>query len=176
MKTQKLRKVLLVTAAAAFAWCAWKAKAQDSGTVPVPNAVAPIIQLEQAKIGDDTIIAYIKSTGNTYNLNAGQIIYLRQQGISEAVIAAMLAQQKVVAEPAPIPAPATATVQTGPAVVSATVTPATVAYVQTAPVAYYPYYYSAGYNYGWPRPLFHPWVGVGWGWGWHGGWHVGVAF
>lgn len=169
--------MLLVAAAAGFAWVAWKAKAQDTAAVPVlPQGAAPIIQLEQAQISDATIVAYIKSTGNSYSLNAGQIIYLRQQGVSEAVIAAMLAQSNGTATPAvvPPPAPVAAPVPDISTVVPAAA-PATVTYVQTAPVAcYYPYYPAGYYYYGWPHPLLHPWVGVGWGG--HGGWHVGVAF
>ena len=39
-------------------------------------------------------MAYIKNSGNSYGLNADQIIYLRQQGVSDAVITAMLNQPK----------------------------------------------------------------------------------
>lgn len=182
MKTQRIKKTLLVAAAAGFAWFAWKAQAQDTGPAqPMPNGVGQIIQLEQAKISDATIIAYIQSTGNTYSLNASQIVFLRQQGVSDPVITAMLTQPKAApadAAAASAPAASPAPVADASTVVVPTATaPATVTYVQSAPAPisyYYPYYYPYGYYYGWPHPLLHPWVGAGWGW--RGGWHVGVAF
>jgi hypothetical protein len=75
--------------------------------VPVVPSAAPqlafgvdqIMELNQAQAGDSTILAYIKSSGNSYGLDAGQIIYLRQQGVSEAVITAMLSQPKPSAAP-----------------------------------------------------------------------------
>jgi len=48
--------------------------------------VPQILQLAQAKLADDTIVAYIRDSRNSYDLNADQIIYLKQQGISENVI------------------------------------------------------------------------------------------
>jgi hypothetical protein len=63
---------------------------QPSSTVapapPLAYGVSQILQLQQAKMGDDTIIAYIKNSGNSYGLNADQIIYLRQQGVSPVVL------------------------------------------------------------------------------------------
>ena len=44
--------------------------------------------------GISTIIAYIRNSGNSYGLNADQIIYLRQQGLSDAVIRVMLSQPR----------------------------------------------------------------------------------
>src|ERR1700744_1811892 len=44
--------------------------------------VAQILQLTQAKVSDDTVVAYVKNSGNSYGLDANQIIYLRQQGVS----------------------------------------------------------------------------------------------
>jgi hypothetical protein len=160
--------------------------------------VSQIVQLAQAKIGDDTIIAYIKNSGNSYGLTVDQIIYLRHQGISDAVITAMLNQPKPVvaaanvATPAStstagvaplysprqrdqIPAASTITTASGS---TATVAPA-VTYVQTVPdTTYYyqPYYYQPYYYpaYAWYPPVS---FSFGWGWGgwhgggWHGGWH-----
>ena len=53
--------------------------------------VPQILQLAEAKVSDDTIITYIHSSGNSYGLDADQIIYLKQQGISENVIIAVCA-------------------------------------------------------------------------------------
>lgn len=148
--------------------------------------VRQILQLAQAKIGDETILAFIKNSGNSYGLNADQIIYLRQQGLSDAIVTAMLNQPRAGAA---LPLPATS----APPPVVSTATPAPhVAYEQAAPeTTYYsgpyyyydPYYYSPGYT--WYSPVA---LGWGWGWGWggrgyyrgyhgyagfRGGWHGG---
>ncbi len=105
--------------------------------------VSQIVQLAQAKVGDDTIIAYIKNSGNSYGLTVDQIIYLRHQGISDAVITTMLNQPKpavAVATPTtPAPQPvasSTATTGSGSTITTASGSTATVApmvtYVQTA--------------------------------------------
>jgi hypothetical protein len=209
MKTTSLQKMVAVIAVAGLALSALTAPAQDSSVANTvqPSAVnAPvaqlsygvsqIVQLAQAKVGDDTIIAYIKNSGNNYGLTVDQIIYLRQQGISDAVITTMLSQPKSVvaaatvatpagtstAEAAPLysprqseqtPAESTITTASGS---TATVAP-TVTYVQTVPATtyyYQPYYYPA---YAWYPPVS---FSFGWGWGgWHGGgwrgggWHGG---
>ena len=153
---------------------------------PVPQlayGVPQILQLAQANMNDDIIIAYIKNAGISYRLNADQIIYLRQQGLSDAVINTMLRQSRagVTAVAPTSPAP-----QTWPSPAYAgQVLPATT-YVQTAPVAdYYSqpccYYEPSCYSYpvyGWYPPVtfYYGWGGVwggGWGRGWGGGWRGG---
>src|SRR5580658_9581393 len=92
-----LKKTALVIAAIIFVWCAWKSPAQDVAPIAAPQlpyGAAQVIKLEQAQVGDNTIIAYINNSGNTYNLDAGQIISLKQQGVSDAVLTAMLTQPK----------------------------------------------------------------------------------
>jgi hypothetical protein len=197
MKTNHLQKMLAVMAVAGLALSASTALAQDSTTVAQPavasatvpqlsDSVAQIVQLAQAKISEGTIIAYIKNSGNSYRLDANQIIYLRQQGISDAVITTMLNQPRpavAVATPTtPAPQPVASTANSGP-VSTATVAP-TVTYVQTVPdTTYYyqpdyqPYYYPA---YAWYPPVSFSfgwgggWRGGGWGGGWRGGgWHGG---
>lgn len=197
MKFEMLRKTLLLGAATIFVWWAWKAPAQDAATINVsarvPYAVSQVIQLEQAKIGEGTVIAYIRNSGNSYNLTANDILYLRGQGVSDAVLTAMLTQPKAsvanIAVPsgysqpaAPAPqysAPAYAPEASAYTAPTAPAQPQ-VTYVQSAPTTYYypssyyyPYsYYYPSYSYygyyGWPRP----WYGWGWGW-WGGGWHWG---
>ena len=56
--------------------------------------VSQILELSQAKVDDNTIISYVQNSGNSFGLNAAQIIYLRQQGLSSAVINAMLSQPR----------------------------------------------------------------------------------
>jgi hypothetical protein len=186
--------MVAVMAIAGLALSASTALAQDSSAkntvqpaavnASVPQlsyGVSQVVQLAQAKIGDDTIIAYIKNSRNSYGLTVDQIIYLRQQGISEPVITAMLNQPGpgvAVATPTtPAPQPVAASTATTASGSTATVAP-TVTYVQTVPdTTYYyqPYYYQPYYypDYAWYPPVTFS-FGWGWGGGWHGGgWHDG---
>jgi len=121
MKTN-LGNLLIAAAITALPVFTVTLSAQDASNAtppPAATAVAPhldygasqVLQLAQAKVGDDTLISYVKNSGNSYSLGADQIIYLRQQGVSDAVITAMLNQPKIglVAPPAPSPAPAATT-------------------------------------------------------------------
>jgi hypothetical protein len=207
MKTRNLQRMVAVMAIAGLALSASTALAQDSSAAntvrpaavnaPVTQltyGVSQIVQLAQAKVGDDTIIAYIKNTGNSYGLTVDQIIYLRHQGISDAVITTMLNQPKPVVAAATVATPAsTSTAETAPLYSprqreqipaastittasgsTATVAP-TVTYVQTVPdtTYYYQPYYSQPYYY--PAYAWYPPVSFsfGWGGGWGGGWHGG---
>ena len=193
MKTRNWQKMVAVMAIAGLALSASTALAQDSSAkntvqpaavnASVPQlsyGMSQILQLAQAKIGDDTIIAYIKNSRNNYGLDVNQIIYLRQQGISDAVITTMLNQPSpgvAVATPTtPAPQPVASSTATTGSGSTATVAP-TVTYVQTVPdTTYYyqPYYYQPYYypDYAWYPPVS---FSFGWGWGgWHGGgWHGG---
>jgi uncharacterized membrane protein YgcG len=165
MRTKNLSGYLMALTVAGAVALAMNSHAQDAASAPPTLAygVPQVVQLAQAKISDATIIAYIKSSGSGYGLDAGQIIYLKQQGVSDAVLNAMLNQPKssAAATSAPI---ANATVTS-----TATVAP-TVTYVQTVPTTYYyaqPYYYYPDYGYyGWSPGVS---VSFGWGGGWHGG-------
>jgi len=153
----------------------------NSASAPqLPYGAAQIIQLAQARVNDDTIITYIKNAGNSYGLNADQIIYLQQQGVPGTVINAMLNQPKAGAF-------AVAPASTPPAAAAATATPSTAApsvtVVQPQPVTYYyysppvPVYYSQPYSYyncSYPYYGWNPGVTLSLGWGGHrGGWRVG---
>ena len=157
-------------------------------TVPkLSYGVSQILQLTRAKIGENTIIAYIRNSGTVYRLDASQIVYLKQQGVSEAVIAAMINQHSTAsaaavqntAPPANTNAdsdqtdtvvgqPSTAYVQTVPSS-TVYVVPDTQSYYYYSPY-YYPYY---GY-YGWPFPEILFSFGY-WG-GDHGGYHYGGGY
>jgi hypothetical protein len=176
MKAQNIRKTGLVLAAGVFALGAWMAQAQNNAdsASPLPSGVADVLKLDQAKISDNTIIAYVQNSGNTYHLDTSQIIYLRDQGLSDGVITAMLSSQ-----PGTTASAGNAQTPNGqtpdmnppppPDVNSAgddttTGNPPTVIYVNSTPVYYYP---AWSYSWWWP-------VGVTWGWAcWGGCWHWG---
>ena len=213
MKANYLKAVMALAVLGGMTLSAPMVLAQDTSAIAATNTIAPvaaptapvtpplaygvsqILQLAQAKVSDDTIIAFVRNSGNSYGLSADQIIYLQKQGLSSAVITAMLNQPRtgaLASTPAPAtPTPAPATDAPAPAAPAsavpdytqsatstATVAP-TVTYVQTQPATtyYYPYYYSYGYPYYYPAYGFYPGVSVslGWGRGW-GGWHGGGGF
>ena len=78
------------------------ANTANSSVPQLAYGVSDIVKLSQADVGDDTIVSYINQQGNSYGLGADQVNYLRQQGVSDAVITAMQNQ----------PAPGMASVQT----------------------------------------------------------------
>jgi len=206
MKMKSFGKTAALLAVASLAASASRASAQEASanatvTEPAQTTSAPqldysaaqILQLAQAKVGDATIIAYIKNSGNSYRLNADQIIYLQQQGLSTTVINAMLSQPKagvLAYAPPAAPAPGTDTLSSpppaqdyqpaqssmvGPAVTAIDPSAAAInAVPYYAPYYYpyysYPYYYPAYGYYG-----FYPGgsVGIGWGGGWRGGGYRG---
>lgn len=189
MKTQRIQTLVAVMAVGGLALLAPAVHAQNTPVTapavapaaapPLAYGVSEILRLSQAKVGDDTIIAYIKNSGNGYGLTADQIIYLTQQGVSTAVINVMLNQPTTAtsgtpaSQPAPVVAAPAPAAQSQPAVATTTVAP-TVTYVQTVPTTYYdPYYYPGyyGYGYGWGYPAVS--LSFGWGGRWGGGWHGG---
>ena len=63
-----------------------------------------IVKFTQAHMSDDVIVSYIKNANKTYSLSADDMLYLNSQGVSQAVLAAMLSA-KSAGVPAPAPAP-----------------------------------------------------------------------
>src|SRR3984957_14547509 len=86
MKTKNFKLLLAVAVGAVF--LAMNVPAQDAAQQLSP-AVAQVVQLAQAKVGDDTIIAYIQNSETIYGLDANQIVYLKQQGVSSTVLNTM---------------------------------------------------------------------------------------
>lgn len=195
MKTPSVLKLSAVALATALTVST--ALAQDSATSPAPvhldYAATEVAKLTQAKVNDDTIIAYVNASGNLFNLNADQIIYLKQLGASDNVIKAMLAHpmssiNNSVASsggstatyssvptpsgPAPVITAPAATVVTQPVYADADTSYYSYPYYSSYPYYYssYPYYY--GY-YGGGYPVSFYWGGRGGGYrgGWGGGFH-----
>ena len=195
MKTRNFTRPLLAIAAGA-ALLAMNLTAQDVSTATtapqLSPAVAEVLQLSQAKVGDDTIVAYIQNSGTIYGLDANQIVYLKQQGVSSVVINTMLNQRTRLAGTGAQPDNSTtASTQTSTAVAQPTVTyqtvPSSSVYVIPDTQTYYydtyyqPYYYPY-YGYCYPYPAVSLSFGFGgrWGGGYYhgggfhgGGWHGG---
>jgi hypothetical protein len=88
-----------------------------SAGVPVlPSDLSPglaeIIKLAQAHIGDDTILAYIQNSGQSYNPSADEILYLSDLGVSDKIVAALFKKPGAVLADTPAPAAPPAAVLT----------------------------------------------------------------
>jgi hypothetical protein len=69
----------------------------------LPPGVQDVLKLSQAGLGEDVILAQIKNTGATYNLNADQLIYLSKAGVSQNVIRALITGNPAGAPTVPAP-------------------------------------------------------------------------
>ena len=70
-------------------------------TVKLPYGVEDVLKLSRAQVSEDVIVNYIHSTGTIYCLSPEVIVYLRNEGVTDRVINAMIDQrQNVPAETA----------------------------------------------------------------------------
>ena len=83
-------------------------KAQPAPDVARENMLE-VVRLTQAKMTDEVLVSFIKSSGKTYYLSADDLLYLNSQGVSQPVLNAMLAASGPSAAPAPEPPPAVIT-------------------------------------------------------------------
>lgn len=98
MKTTNRLSVLALSAtlAALNLWPASVAAQTDATasapapTFKVPSKLDEIAQLSKAGISDNVILTYIKDSPTAYNLNAQDIIKLRDNGVSPEVTAALI--------------------------------------------------------------------------------------
>ena len=208
MKTRNHQSSLLGAAVlAALVFASANATAQESTTAaeqsmvasqPAPQlsyGVPQILQLVQAKVSDSIIVSYIQNSGTIYSLRADEIVYLKQQGVSDPVLNAMLAQRGRLTgstEPAtttasstiasaqtytPAPQPAVTYVQSTPAYVPSStvyIIPDTQTYEYDA--WYYshrPYYGYYGYYGSYPAVSLSFGFGNRWGGYYGGGYHGG---
>src|SRR5689334_11716282 len=59
-----------------------------------------VLKLTHAKLSDDVIVAFIKSGERRFNLTASEIVYLRQEGVSDRVLTAIIGPPPPAAAPA----------------------------------------------------------------------------
>lgn len=160
-----------------------KAAPSATATATVPVQLSPsaedILKLSRAKVGDDVIVAFIKGGNRHFDLTASEIVHLRNEGVSDHVLAAMVNQESPVVPAPPSPpqpaAPASAASASAAQDAAAPNPPsaaATVYVVPTsAPSAYAPYPYYYGYSY--PAVSVGFAFGTGWGYGHYGGCYSG---
>ena len=199
MKTQNLQSSLLAIAAVtALAFTAGNVAAQEptattaqsaAASQPAPQlsyGVPQVLQLVQAKVSDGIIVSFIQNSGTIFSLDASEIVYLKQQGMSDPVLNAMLAQRsRLTGSTEPAATTASSTAASAPAYATAP----TVTYVQqTVPSStvyiipdtqtyrydawyygYRPYSYAGYYGYSYPG------ISLSFGWGGnYGGYHGGA--
>lgn len=118
--------------------------ATDSAPARLPYGVDDVLRLSRAQVGEDITLNYIQNSGTIYNLGANDVVYLRNEGVSDKVLKAMLDQRKTVpaevaaqtAASSTVQATANSGVSTPQGAVVYVQPPAT--YVQAAPVCVEP--------------------------------------
>ncbi|HEX5397801.1 MAG TPA: hypothetical protein VFY06_01995 [Verrucomicrobiae bacterium] len=174
---------------------------------PAPQlsyGVPQVLQLVEAKVSDNIIVTYIQNSGTIYSLSPGEIVYLKQQGASDAVLNAMMNQRnRVLGSTETAAAPANSSASASPASTGnqAAAPAPPVAYVpaqsstvyvipDTQTYRYNAWYYGATPYYYYPYPYYNwPAVSLSFGWGsynysgggYHGGyyggsWHGGGGY
>lgn len=156
----------------------------------LPYGVDDIIKLSRAKVSEEVILTYVQNSGTIYNLSPTDIVYMRDQGVSDRVVNSMLDQRKKSGETvAPAPSQqqpisadvngtgsAPAYAQAAPQVQPAPSTVYTIPYQSSSYLYngypssyyYYPPYYGGYYRpYGYFAPSFSFRFGYGWGGGYH---------
>jgi hypothetical protein len=68
--------------------------AQTQETAPALSyGVADVVKLTQAQVAENIILTYVQNSGTTYSLGPKEVVYLKEQGVSDTVLAAMLNKQ-----------------------------------------------------------------------------------
>jgi hypothetical protein len=60
----------------------------------LPYGVDDVLKLSRAQVNEDIILNYVQNSGTIYNLGPNDIVYLRNAGVSDRVVNAMLDQRK----------------------------------------------------------------------------------
>ena len=147
MKSKKMKKLKtgmkLALACVATGWMCWSAgnvgNAQTPSSFLSPD-LQEVVKLSQSRMSDDVILNYIKSSGKSYKLNADDIIYLSNQGVSQGVISALQTASSANPNPPPIAPPPT----TPPSLPLSYATPAIV----ETPVVSFDYFHNQLMPYG----------------------------
>ena len=172
----------------------------DAAPAKLPYGVEDVLKLSRAQVSEDVTLSFIRNSGTIYNLAPKDIVYLKNEGVSDHVVNAMLDQGKSVptimgAQVAPATAPtaaqalvypdanAAAAAQASPQYAPTYAQPAPV-YVQPEPTyapassVYVMPYSSPGYGYSSYYPYYggyYPYYGpsVVFGFGFRGGGYYG---
>ena len=140
----------------------------------LPYGVEDVLKMSRAQVSDDVIATYIQNTGTIYNLGPNDIVYLKDQGVSDRIVNTMLdqrrianevaaqAQQQQAAAQTPAPAENSGPVTTPAysdqqaAVPAVTQPAASTLYVIPYPTPSYPYYSRPYFSYSYPHYYSYP--------------------
>ncbi len=219
MKMQTSLLGLFATVGAA-SLMALNATAQDAASTPtaaaaaapaeaapanLPSGVGDIVKLTRAQVSEEVTLNYIRNSGTIYNLQPKDIVYLRNEGVSDRVINAMVDQRKNVPVETAAQAAAANAATSAQAPVSSEAVPAPTVqyvptYVQPAPVYVQPepdyaaastlyvipyasarFDYPNAFPYGYPYRYwggYYPYCGssVVYGYGYHNGGRWGGGY
>jgi hypothetical protein len=62
--------------------------------VRLPYGADKIVEMSQAQISDDVIVGYVRGSSTVYDLTPDEVILLKQEGVSDPVVQAMLDKSK----------------------------------------------------------------------------------
>jgi hypothetical protein len=143
------------------------ATAKAAEPVKLPYGVEDVLKMSRAQVSDDVIATYIQNTGTIYNLGPNDVVYLKDQGVSDRIVNTMLDQRRIANEvaaqaqqqQAAVQAPAAAD-NSGPvttpaysdqqSAAPAVTQPASSLYIIPNPTPPYPYYGGPYYSYSYP--------------------------
>jgi hypothetical protein len=129
------------------------AAASDAAPAKLPYGVEDVLKLSRAQVSEDITLSFIRNSGTIYNLAPKDIVYLKNEGVSDHVINAMLDQGKSV----PTIMGAQAAPATPPAAAQALVYPdANAAAAAQASPQYAPTYAQPAPVYVQPEPPYTP--------------------
>jgi len=112
---QVLCPIAAITLTLAFAGRTAVAQEITAVAPALSYGVPQVLQLSQANVGDDIIVRYVQNSGTIFALSAPEIVYLKQQGVSDNVLNAMLDQrQRLTGSTEPATAPVEAQTATLP--------------------------------------------------------------
>jgi len=60
----------------------------------LPYGVEDVLKLSQAQVNESITLSYVQNSGTIYDLRPNDIVYLKEQGVSDTVISAMMDQRK----------------------------------------------------------------------------------
>jgi hypothetical protein len=142
------------------------ATAATARDAKLPYGVEDVLKMSLAQVSDDVIATYIQNTGTIYSLGPNDIVYLKDQGVSDRIVNTMLDQRRIANEVAAqaqqqqvaAQTPASAAENGGPVTTpaysdqqlagSAVTQPAASSlYVIPYPTPSYPYYGRSYYSY-----------------------------
>src|SRR5437899_2600381 len=66
--------------------------------VKLPYGVEDVLKMSRAQVSDDVIATFIQNTGTIYSLGPNDIVYLKEQGVSDRIVNTMLDQRRIANE------------------------------------------------------------------------------